>query len=395
MTKLPVKKSFSIELSWVITYAIIAYFITTDIYTPSMPSIARDFAVGEDLVQMSMVLFMVGSFLSTFVSGALAENFGRRRLFVGGQVLAVVSAILCVLAPNIYILLVARFFMGLGGAVATVIGFSAVQDVYSPKESFKIFAIMGSAFAIVPAVAPILGGYLDVWFGWRANFVASLIFLSGSLLASVIAFRLPPKNDLIDPSTLSQIIQKYKGILIHKRFWRYGLVNSILISAEWCYITILPFYFIQVIGVTSPVYGYYLGAMLLCYGAGSYLAGRFIDLLGHDMTLIISMVFSIVGGFGLIAVHFWMPLNPALVALCIGLCFMGQGVSFTPSITKTLEPFTKNRASASSVRSSMNALFAMIGTAVASALNDLTLLPVAIYVIVFPLLGIIAFRTLK
>ena len=347
------------------------------------------------MVQLSMVFFMVGSFLSTLMAGALAENFGRRRLFVGGQLLSVLSAIFCVMAPDIYVLLGARFFMGLGGAVVIVIGFSAIQDLYPPKESVRIFTVMGSAFAIVPAAAPILGGYLDAWFGWRANFMAILFVTVSSLVASYIAFRLPPKNDLIEPSTFAQMFRKYKSVLKNRIFLRYGLMNAILISAEWCYITILPFYFIQVIEVSSQVYGYYIGAMLLCYGAGSYLAGKGIDSIGHRRTLVASMFLSILGGIVLIIVHFIAPKNPELVSLCIGICFIGQGGSFAPSIAKALEPFGHMRASASSVRGSVNALFSMIGTLAASLLNDFTLIPMALYIIIFSIAGLLVFKVLR
>ncbi len=389
------KRRFSLKLSWVIIYAIIAYFIATDIYTPSMPSIAHYFGTTEDLIQMSMVFFMLGSFASTLCSGALAENFGRRRIFVGGQILAVVASLACMLAQDPYTLIAARFIQGLGGAVATVIGFSAVQDVYSPKESTKIFTIMGGAFAVIPALAPTLGGHLDQLWGWRSNFIAIFSFLSLSCILSYFFFHLPAKSDQKIPSTVSEVLRKYASILKNKKFLRYGVMNSILISGEWCYLTILPFYFIQVIGVSAPVYGYYLGVMLLCYGIGTYASGKLIDLIGHDKTLNLSLMISIMGGIGLVLTHLFLPKSPGAISICIGIYSIGQGQSFTPSITKTLESFDRIRASASSVRSSMNALFAMLGTLAASFFNDFTLVPLALYIILLPLVGLLIFRLLR
>jgi len=393
--KVKEKRPFSLELSWVITYAVIAYLISTDIYTPSMPSITRYFGASEDLIQLTMVFFMLGSLSSTLCSGALAENFGRRRIFIGGQFLAVLASLLCIVAQDPYTLIIARFLQGLGCAVSSVIGFSAVQDNYSPKESAKIFSVMGAAFAVIPALAPTLGGHLDQLWGWRSNFIAIFFFLSCSCLLSYFFFHLPPKNDQRVPSTVRQVLKTYASILKDKKFLRYGMVNSILISGEWCYLTILPFYFIQVIGVSAPVYGYYLGAMLVCYAIGSYLANKLIEAIGHDKTLKLAFMISISGGVGLIITHLFFPKSPEAVSICIAIYLIGQGVSFTPSITKTLESFDRIRASASSVRSSMNALFAMLGTLAASFFNDFTLVPLGLYIILLPFAGLLLFSFLK
>lgn len=382
----------SIELSSVITSAIVAFFVTSDIYTPSMPSIAREFSATEDHVQWSMVFFMLGAFVSTLGAGPLAERYGRRLMFVGGQGLAALSALLCLFSPNLEVLLIARFFMGLGGAVTTVLGYSAVQDVYSPERTVKIFAVMGAAFAIVPALAPILGGYLDVWFGWRASFAVMFGVVLISFIVSYYHFVLPPKNDMLRTTRLKVVLDNYVKILMDRKFIRYSTMNSILISAEWCYITLLPFYFIGVIGVSSAVYGYYLAAMFLCYGIGAHFSEACIHRFGHDQSIRMALWISIVGAVSLFAVHFLMPLNPVMVAISIGICFVGQGLSFSPSITKTLESFPDLRASASSVRSSINNLFSVFGTLIASVLYDNSLMPLSIYIFALPLLGLFIFR---
>ena len=69
--KVKEQKRFSLELSWVITYAVIAYLIATDIYAPRMPSITRYFGATEDLIQLTMVSFMLGAFASTLCSGGI------------------------------------------------------------------------------------------------------------------------------------------------------------------------------------------------------------------------------------------------------------------------------------------------------------------------------------
>lgn len=383
------------NLYWVITFSVISFFVATDLFTPSMPSISKYFQVSEDFVQLTMVLFMLGAFVSNVFTGALAESFGRRRLFLGGQVISVMAALMCVVAPDPYTLVAGRFLHGLGASVALVIGFSSIQDLYTPKESTRIFAVMGTAFAVVPAMAPILGGYLDIWFGWRYAFGALFGLTVLSLLLSYFRFHLPAEIEQPKPVNWRESVQVYVFVLRSKKFYRYGMINALLVSGEWCALTVLPFYFIRVVGLSAAEYGYYLGAMLLCYGAGSYLSNKVIDLKGYDVTLMWALGIAFVAGVGIVATHFFAPENPEMIAVAIGIYLMGQGKSFAPSITKTLESFGSIRASASSVRSSMNAFFSVVGTAMAGLFSDLTLLPLALYLLSLPVLGLLIFKGLK
>ena len=127
-----------------------------------------------------------------------------------------------------------------------------------------------------PALAPILGGFIDVTLGWRANFIILSCFI---VLVLMALLKYLPESTRPDPSAivLSQVIGDYRRLLGSRLFMGYALMPSIILGSIIAFITIGPFIYIEQLGVATEQYGFYNGAMILCFCTGSFLANRGAD----------------------------------------------------------------------------------------------------------------------
>lgn len=371
--------------------ALIAFYMAVDIYTPSMPDIARYFGASENHIQWTMTLFMFGSLISTGLCGTLGERFGRRRVLQWGMIICALSSVMCYFANDPNFLIFARTIQGMGGATASVLGYSAIQDVYSEEESVKIFALMGTVFATVPAVAPVLGGFLTETYGWRSNFLAVIIFIFFAVMAIFKWFHVPETKRLNSSTAFAESACVFQN----STFIRYALPHSMIVAAEWFIITLMPFYFINVIGVSALDFGIIICFMIVFFGIGSWVAKFLIPRCGHENVMIYSLCSFIASGIIIGAAHYLSPKTIWIVSLGIGFSFFSQGFSFPSSISNSLKPFKRQRATASSMRGVVNAVAALIGTYIATILPDDTLMPSAIFLVCISVFGFLVFRHKK
>ncbi len=258
--------------AFTVIIATLAYLIATDIYTPSMPAIGEYFAKDSNSVQKTLTYFLLGAVFSSLLAGYLADLYGKRRVMLIGMVIAVIGGLIAPVANSIDLLIFSRFLQGLGGAVGPAVGFSIIQDTFPEKKAIKIFGIMGMAFAIIPAFAPVLGGFINEFFGWQANFIVILALMVGSLIC--IWLLLPVDQPRPEDSKKQNLLQTYKTILTNRNFLVYALLVPLLYSGEWCALSFLPFYLQQKLGLSSDLYGVFIGATIVWYAVGSAIGSK-------------------------------------------------------------------------------------------------------------------------
>jgi MFS family permease len=119
-------------------------------------------------------------------SGALADRFGRRRVFRLGLALFGVASVACALAPSVGVLTAARVAQGVGGSMLSPVALAIVVNVITdPKERAQAIGVYGSVFGLSMAVGPLTGGALIEGFGWRAVFWLNLPVVAAVLLLTV------------------------------------------------------------------------------------------------------------------------------------------------------------------------------------------------------------------
>lgn len=245
-----------------------------DVYVPSMPSMATALATDATHVQLTMSLFVIGYAASQLVYGPISDRFGRRRVLITGTVIFVAASFAAAFATSIEMLIACRVVQAFGACSGPVVGRAIVRDRYGREGAARIFSYLGMAMVTTPILAPIIGGWLEVGFGWRANFhfmtgfgvvalVAILLLLDESLAA--------PNRDALRPSHL---IRNYAGLLVNPRFLGYALTIACTFGGVMAFITGSSFVLIDLAGVDPPTYGLLFGLTAAGFVIGSFVSAR-------------------------------------------------------------------------------------------------------------------------
>ncbi|MEU4807374.1 multidrug effflux MFS transporter [Actinosynnema sp. NPDC023587] len=144
--------------------------ISMDLYMPALPELAADLGTSESLAQATMSACMLGLALGQLVVGPLSDRFGRRRPLLFGVGLFALLSLACALTPSIELLLAARFFQGLCGSAGIVIALAVARDLTDGVELVRLLAMLTTVGALAPIVAPVVGGQLAPYMGWRGIF---------------------------------------------------------------------------------------------------------------------------------------------------------------------------------------------------------------------------------
>lgn len=357
----------------------------TDIFLPSLPSIAVYFGASEDPTQLAIPLYLVGSLLAAPILGILSDNLGKRPVLLAGLILFLVGTIMCIYAPSLPFFLTGRFIQGFGAIVSPVIGWAIIQDLYSKDEGAKIMSWMGSVISAGPFFAPGLGGYIHVAFGWQGNFV--LIFLISALTLILMLFFYPKQKRLKRQEKVSFIKtgEMYMRIIKDKPFLYYISLFSFLTCGEWCYLTLAPFYFENSLILSPDIFGLYLSGSASFFILGTFLSPFLLNRLGINNTLKFGVILTLIGSSILLGVSFLSPHHILLIVLPIGLYFLGTAIIWGPSSSRALQRFEDLRGTASGVRALVVTSSVTLGGFIGSFLNDSSIIPLSFFLLTMAL----------
>ncbi len=249
--------------------------MSTDLYTPSMPHLPALLATTAELVQLTLALNALAFGLAQLIIGPLADRFGRRPVFLVGMVVFAVVTVGCGLAVTIEQLLLARVLQGVAAAAHGVIVLAVITDIFEERQRVKVMAIYGIVFAVAPAVAPIIGGYIHVLWGWRANFFVISILAIPVLGLALVYLRETgqPDRTALQPRQLGR---NYLVLIRERRFITYSLMMALNLGMLFAYITEAPFVLIDLFGVPTQHFGYYHLVMVSCFMLGSVVASQWV-----------------------------------------------------------------------------------------------------------------------
>lgn len=236
--------------------------LTIDMYLPALPKIAEDLSVSSSVVQLTLTGTLAGLALGQLIVGPLSDSLGRRKPMIAGILVHMVASLLCMFAPNIALLGVARGLQGFGAAAAMVVAIAVVGDLYKDNAAATVMSRLMLVLGVAPVLAPSLGAVVLLQASWHWIF-AALVVLAGALLvmaAVALPETLPDKNRR--PLRVRGIGATYLGLLRDVRFVILVLVAALGMSGLFAYISGASF-------VLQGRYGLDQTAFALVFGAGA------------------------------------------------------------------------------------------------------------------------------
>lgn len=367
----------SLLVAVLLTVAVAMGPMSTDFYLPSLPTLGEALAAEVATVQLTLSVFLAGFAVAQLVYGPLSDRFGRRPALLAGFGLYTVASIGCTLATSIEMLIAARFLQALGACAGPVLGRTVVRDVYGREGAARILAYIGAAMALAPLIGPIVGGYLTVWFGWRANFVVLTLYGATAFLGVLLA--LAETNPHIGESTSAvQMLRNYFGFLRHRAYVGYVLCHTATYCGLFAFISGSSFVFIEVLGLPPNLYGMCFAAAVAGYIAGAVISGRIVRRVGLERMVPLGAAICAAGGLamaGLTVAGFetvWTVLGPMVVYM------VGVGFVTPNAMAGALGPFpTKAGAASALLGFTQMGLAALAGVAVGAAFDG-TARPMAV-----------------
>lgn len=320
-----------------------------DMYLPGFPAIAADLHTDTARVSLSLSSFFIGISAGQLLYGPLLDKFGRRKPLYIGLLVYILASAGCAFTNSIDALIGLRFVQALGSCAATVASVAMVRDLFPIKENAKVFALLMLVLGVSPMIAPTLGGYLTVAFGWHTIFLILLGLGAFNLLASWLWLPESYKPDATLSLKPKPIINNFWTVFKDPQFYTYALTGAFAFSGLFAYISGSPLLFMELFQVNEETYGWIFAFLSLGFIGSSQLNTLMLRrhtsqqlirtaLIAQVITALIFLTGSIYGWFGLVE---------TTGLLFMFLCCLGF-VSPNASAL-SLIPFTKNAGTASAL----------------------------------------------
>ncbi len=350
--------------------------LSTDMYLAALPTLTGVFAAGVDRIQLTLSVFLVGFACAQLVYGPLSDRFGRRPAILGGMALFTLASLGCAFASSVEELIVYRFLQAVGGSAGPVLGRAVVRDIHGREHAARVLSHIGSAMALAPAIAPLLGGYLLVWFGWHSIFVSLAAY--GAVMMALVALRVGESNRQPDPHAFrpGRMLGNYAQLLRDGRFLGYTLAASLVYSGLFAFISGSSFVVIDHFGYPAEAFGWFFAAGApLGYVLGTLAGGRLSLRLGVDRLLIRGAWLAALGGGAMLALHLAGVDHVAAVVAPMVVFMTGVGIVMPQAMAGAIGPYPRMAGAASALFGFVQmALAASAGVAVGH-LHDGTPLP--------------------
>ncbi|WP_255605113.1 multidrug effflux MFS transporter [Mycolicibacterium xanthum] len=236
--------------------------LTIDMYLPALPKIADELSLTSSVAQLTLTGTLAGLALGQLVIGPLSDSLGRRKPLIAGILLHMAASLLCLFAPNILMLGIARGLQGVGAAAAMVVAVAVVGDLFAGSAAATVMSRLMLVLGVAPVVAPSLGAAVLLRASWHWVFAALVVVAGALLVMAVVALPETLPVDHRRPLKVRGIISTYLELLRDLRFVTLVVVAALGMSGLFAYISGASF-------VLQGRYGLGQGAFALVFGAGA------------------------------------------------------------------------------------------------------------------------------
>ena len=259
--------------------------LSIDMYLPALPVIAVDLNGSVGDIQLTLSAFMIAFGAGQIFYGPAGDRFGE-----GGRIAAclgiyVLASVGCAFAAEAGQLVALRFLQGLAACGGVVLARTMVRDLAERDQAARAMSLMMACTSIAPMLAPLIGGQILWFMGWRAIFWILALIGVVALVAAYIRLPETLRPEYRQPLKLSSILKRFGELIRHKAFMGYAFTSTFQFSALLSFLSGSPIVFIERYGVAPRDYGVIFGGMVVFMTIGSLLNAKFAPVFGAGKIL--------------------------------------------------------------------------------------------------------------
>lgn len=370
---------FNKYFPFLLIFSALSAAIEIELSLPSFPDIARAFSVSPDVIEGTISLNFLGFCVSALFYGPLSDCFGRRPVMLWGTILYLIGSLCCSFAISIEMLLTARFIQGLGAAGSFVLVFIMLSDAYKDNEATHWIGMLSAVLTATMATAPILGGYLNLYFGWSSCYTFISVMTTVQLLLLALFL---PETKPGQVTSLKEVIKDYGRLLSSFRFMQGSFVPNLLAGSYMSFVSVIPFLYRDQLEMSLSEFSFHQAMIITSFSLMSYFANRIANYFGNIKSAMTGTIISVLATTTLFvfsvfedipSVWFITPLMCLFAASC--------AIPFNIVFAASLSVFPEKNGPATSLLMSMRTLICALTIQLAGYLYNGALFSTAAIVV--------------
>jgi MFS transporter, DHA1 family, multidrug resistance protein len=339
-----------------------------DTYIPAFTGMGRDLNAGTVGMQQTLSVYLAAFAFMFLFHGALSDAYGRKPIILAGLIGFLIGSIGCALSQSIGQLIFFRAVQGLSVGGGMVVGRAMIRDLFNETDAQKLMSMVTLWFGIAPAIAPIIGGHLYIWFGWHSIFW--FLVAITSVLIIIVAYALHETHPVEKRQSFRPrpLFAGYREVGVHLPFILLSLAVGFNFNAFFLYFMSAPVYLPEVLGLGPQQFAYLFIPGITGIMLGAFISGRVAGKLNYNATIARGYRFMLPATLlNLAYVYFFTPSVPwAMVPIFI--YAIGNALAMTSLSLTVLDMFPTRRGMAASLQGFVSGI---INAVVAGVLSPL------------------------
>lgn len=244
--------------------------LTLNMFLPSLAHMAEDFGVDYGVMSLAIGGYLAMTAITQIVTGPISDRYGRRPVVLVGMAVFLIASLICAVTENFTTFLVGRMMQS-AAATGMALSRAAIRDQFDTQEAASKLALISTLMAVAPMMGPMIGGFMDSVFGWRANFFA---YSAAGAILFVLCYVDVGETHHNRSDSFGAQFREYPALFTSRRFWGYSVCAALSVGTFHVFVTAAPLVAPPAFGMGTAELGMWMGSITLGFMIGTALSSR-------------------------------------------------------------------------------------------------------------------------